>query len=456
MATASSSILFSLHGVDKTAGAFDSVQKRAKSAMSKLRGVAMAAGLGLSFGAIAYGAKRAVDALGELSDQAQRMSSSAVDVQKLTGALDKVGIVGVNVDAMAKAFGKMAKETGAVGVRGFRGVMQSIAGMGSEQERVNELVRVFGREMGEKFAPMVRQGPQAFIEGLDGVMAMMPAVTDSAVNAGDSAADALKIAGNTITVAWQQTIGDMVAGWEDVFGVSFEQGIYTAIEYVKWFCKSAYEHFKALRENIEKLFMFVWESTKIGRFARSAVERFKVLGENIKKVLGEKFDGVSTKIGGFAQEFDKQYLKWARGDGSVDWEAVWQGAKDGYKAVGESEFGNGIFGKGIEWSVVDDAALAKARDAAIEIKKAGIEAAKKLATGGVEAGATIVKAANEATKGVKDSAKEAAYVSAGSYAALKMNRPATNDKMTEIASWIKQMLTVTKEIEEHMKELGAI
>mgnify|MGYP000911248904 CR=1 FL=1 len=437
MATASSSILFSLNGVDKTAGAFNSVQKRAQSAMSKLRGVAMAAGLGLSFGAIAYGAKRAVDALGELSDQAQRMSSSAVDVQKLTGALDKVGIVGVDVDAMAKAFGKMAKETGAVGVRGFRDVMQSIAGMGSEQERVNELVRVFGREMGEKFAPMVRQGPQAFVEGLDGVMAMMPAVTDAAVSAGDSAADALKLAGNTITVAWQQTIGDMVAGWEDVFGVSFEEGIYIAIEYVKWFAKSAWEHFKAFGENI-------------GKGAWAVVDDWSGALESI----GLMFAGAFNAIGRLAKEFGKQLWQWVKGEGAMDWKAVWQEAVDGYKAVGESEFG-----KGIAWSVVDDAALAKARDAAIEIKKAGIEAQKKLVAGGREAAATIADAANDATKAVKDSAKEAAYVSAGSYAAMKIgmnNRPATNDKMTEIASWLKQMLTVTKDIEEGMKELESI
>lgn len=436
MATASSSILFSLNGVDKTAGAFDSVQKRAQSAMSKLRGVAMAAGLGLSFGAIAYGAKRAVDALGELSDQAQRMSSSAVDVQKLTGALDMVGIVGVNVDAMAKAFGKMAKETGAVGVRGFRGVMQSIAGMGSEQERVNELVRVFGREMGEKFAPMVRQGPQAFIEGLDGVMAMMPAVTDAAVNAGDSAADALKIAGNTITVAWQQTIGDMVAGWEDVFGVSFEQGIYAAIEYVTWFVKSAWAHFKAFGENI-------------GNGAWAVVDDWRGALDS----LGLMFAGTFNAIGMLAKEFGKQLWKWVKGEGAMDWKAVWQEAVDGYKAVGESEFG-----KGIAWSVVDDAALARARDAAIEIKKAGIEAAKKLVAGGVEADATIADAATTATRAVKDSAKEAAYVSAGSYAALKigMGRPATTDKTTEIAATLKQLLTVTRDGWRGMTELEAI
>lgn len=429
MATASSSILFSLNGVDKTAGAFNSVQKRAQSAMSKLRGVAMAAGLGISFGAIAYGAKRAVDALGELSDQAQRMSSTSVDVQKLTGALDMVGIVGVNVDALAKAFGKMSKETGAVGVRGFRGVMQSIAGMGSEQERVNELVRVFGREMGEKFSPMVRQGPQAFVEGLDGVMAMMPAVTDSAVNAGDSAADALKIAGNTIKVAWQQTIGDMVAEFEDVFGVSFEVGIYTAIEYVKWFATSAWEHFKAFGENI-------------GKGAAAVVDDWRGALESI----GLMFAGAFNAIGRLAMEFGKQLWKWIKGEGAVDWKAVWQEAVDGYKEVGESEFG-----KGIAWSVVDDAALARARDAAIEVKKAGIEAAQKLATGGAAADATIAAAA-------KDSAKEAAYVSAGSYAAMKigMNKPSTTDKTPEIAATLKQLLAVTRDGWKGMTELEAI
>ncbi len=436
MATASSSILFSLNGVDKTAGAFNSVQKRAQSAMSKLRGVAMAAGLGLSFSAIAYGAKRAVDALGELSNQAQRMSSSAVDVQRLTGALAKVGIVGVNVDAMAKAFGKMAKETGAVGVRGFRDVMQSIAGMGSEQERVNELVRVFGREMGEKFAPMVRQGPQAFIEGLDGVMAMMPAVTDAAVDAGDETADALKVAGNTIKVAWQQAIVDIVTEWTDVFGVSIEEGIYTAIEYVKWFAASAWEHYNAFGENI-------------GKGAWAVVNDWRGALESI----GLMFAGAFNAIGRLAKEFGKQLWKWIKGEGSVDWKAVWQEAVDGYKAVGESEFG-----KGIAWSVVDDAALARARDAAIEVKKAGIEAAKKLATGGVEADATIADAANAATRAVKDSAKEAAYVSAGSYAALKigMNRASTSDKTTEIAATLKQLLAVTRDGWKGMTELETI
>lgn len=396
----------------------------------------MAAGLGLSFGAIAYAAKRAVDALGELSDQAQRMSSSAVDVQKLTGALDKVGIVGVNVDSLAKAFGKMTKETGAVGVRGFRGVMQSIAGMGSEQERVNELVRVFGREMGEKFAPMVRQGPQAFVEGLDGVMAMMPAVTDAAVNAGDSAADALKLAGNTITVAWQQTIGDMVAEFEDVFGVSFEEGIYTAIEYVKWFAASAWAHFKAFGENI-------------GKGAWAVVDDWRGALES----YGLAFVGNLNAIGRLAKEFGKQLWKWIKGEGAVDWKAIWQEAVDGYKAVGESEFG-----KDIAWSVVDDAALARARDAAIEVKKAGIEAQNKLVAGGVEADATIADAANEATRAVKDSAKEAAYVSAGSYAALKigMNNPATSDKTPEIAATLKQLLAVTRDGWRGMTELEAI
>jgi hypothetical protein len=436
MATASSSILFSLNGVDKTAGAFNSVQKRAQSAMSKLRGVAMAAGLGLSFGAIAYGAKKAVDAMGELTDHAQRMSSSVEDVQKLTGALDMVGVVGVNVDALAKAFERMSKETGAVGVRGFRDVMQSIAGMGSEQERVNELVRVFGREMGAKFAPMVRQGPQAFIEGLDGVMAMMPAVTGAAAEAADGASDALKLAGNTITVAWQQAVGDMVAEFEDVFGVSFEEGIYTAIEYVKWFATSAWKHFKAWCKNI-------WAG------AAAVVDDWRGALESI----GLMFAGAFNAIGRLAKEFGKQLWKWVKGEGAMDWKAVWQEAVDGYKAVGESEFG-----KGIAWSVVDDAALARARDAAIEIKKAGIEAAKKLASGGVEADATIAKAANEATKAVKDSAKEAAYVSAGSYAALKigMNKPATSDKTPEIAATLKQLLTVTRDGWKSMTELEAI
>lgn len=436
MATASSSILFSLNGVDKTAGAFNSVQKRAKSAMSKLRGVAMAAGLGISFGAIAYGAKRAVDAMGELTDHAQRMSSSVEDVQKLTGALDMVGVVGVNVDALAKAFERMSKETGAVGVRGFRDVMQSIAGMGSEQERVNELVRVFGREMGAKFAPLVRQGPQAFIEGLDGVMAMMPAVTGAAAEAADGASDALKIAGKTITVAWQQTIGDMVAGWKDHFGVSFEEGIYIAIEYVTWFVKSAWKHFKAFGENI-------------GKGAWAIVDDWRGALES----LGLHWVGVFNAIGRLAMEFGKQLWKWIKGEGAVDWQAVWQEAVDGYKAVGESEFG-----KDIAWSVVDDAALARARDAAIEVKKAGIEAAKKLASGGVEADATIAKAANEATRAVKDSAKEAAYVSAGSYAALKigMNKPATTDKTPEIATTLKQLLTVTRDGWKGMTELEAI
>jgi hypothetical protein len=297
-------------------------------------------------------------------------------------------------------------------------------------------VRVFGREMGAKFAPMVRQGPQAFIEGLDGVMAMMPAVTDAAVDAGDSAADALKLVGTEITVAWQQTIGDMVAEFEDVFGVSFEEGIYTAIEYVKWFATSAWKHFKAWCKNI-------WAG------AAAVVDDWRGALESI----GLMFAGAFNAIGRLAKEFGKQLWKWVKGEGAMDWKAVWQEAVDGYKAVGESEFG-----KGIAWSVVDDAALARARDAAIEIKKAGIEAAKKLASGGVEADATIAKAANEATKAVKDSAKEAAYVSAGSYAALKigMNKPATSDKTPEIAATLKQLLTVTRDGWKSMTELEAI
>jgi hypothetical protein len=396
--SAAARIALAMSGEDRTAAMFASVQKRANAAMGGLRKTLALAGVGLGVAGVTRAAKQAVDALGTLSDQAQRMGSSAEDVQRLTGALDKVGVVGVSVESLASAFGKMTKETGQQGVAGFREILGQVASLGTEQERVLELTRVMGREMGAKLAPLVRQGPEAFQQGLEGVMAMMPAVSTEAANAGDSASDALKIASAEIRTAWQGMIGDMVGGWENTFGVSFEQGIYIAIEYVKWFANSLWQSFKTSIQNSVMLFRAM----------------FNDFGGGLEW-MARGFAGVLNGIGRLAREFGLQLWDWLTGGGAMDWQAVWQSAVDGFEAVGRSAFGDGI-----EWSLVDEQALAAARDAAIATKRAGIEAQALLATGAAAVESEIAVAGQKSAKLVRDAAKDASLVYAGSYAALKV------------------------------------
>lgn len=89
--------------------------------------------------------------------------------------------------------------------------------MASETERLEFLIKAFGKQQGAVFAAIVRDGGPA-LETLLGLAAGYPAVTDAAAQAGDRAADAMSRASDAVKAAWTETLGQLVIGFEATFG----------------------------------------------------------------------------------------------------------------------------------------------------------------------------------------------------------------------------------------------
>lgn len=236
--SAAAAIRTTLVGVDATAAAFASVDKRASAAMGKARRMAMTALGGIAAGFSIGAMKSAFDEMGTLTDLAQFASTSTDELQKLSGALDGVGVKNVNIESLASAFAKMSKNTGAVGMTGFKDTLAQISEIGDEGKRMEELTRIFGRELGASFAPLVRNGPEAFKSSLQSVMDMMPGLPQSAAEAGDRASDALKQAGLAVKNEWHQAMADVVWAFETAFGDNIEVVLAKAVAGIKWFGKT--------------------------------------------------------------------------------------------------------------------------------------------------------------------------------------------------------------------------
>lgn len=89
--------------------------------------------------------------------------SSAANLDSLVKALDLVGVKGVSIDKVANAFSRMTKATGATDMSGFFRTLNSISQLNTEQERLNELIRIFGKEEGTSFNVITRGGIRSVI-----------------------------------------------------------------------------------------------------------------------------------------------------------------------------------------------------------------------------------------------------------------------------------------------------
>jgi hypothetical protein len=413
-------IMMSISGQDKTAGAFASVAGRAKAAEGALRRAIGAATAGLGAAMIARSAKQALDAMGTISDRAQQMGVSAVYAQQLAAALDQVGIKGVSMDTLADAFGKMTKETGATGAKGFEDTLASIAALGSEQERVEALFKSFGRGVGASFAPLVRQGPDALRQGLRDVMAGMPAVSDAAVNMGDATSDALKRSGLAASAAWRQTLGDIMAWIQQTFGVTPAEAVTVLTENVKWAVGAAWEYFRALGVNIGRIAAYFaedfdgalkWMLRGVLDFTVAATKLLLAVPWNVGQVLGANIaEGLNSILTG--ESFDSAAVK----------DFVQTSVVPNLRKAGEA-FVDSLKMRGndqLKLEMPDGAALLEKRRDAVGTALRSIAAQAQLATGGV-----VEETAAEAVKAVKDAAKNT-FVAAGTYEALKLalaNRP---------------------------------
>lgn len=386
--------------------------KRADNAMNQLKKVAAVAGAGLGMAALANSAKRGLEEMSKISDVAQQMQVSGDYAVRLEGALNQVGIQGASLEMLNKAFSKMAMETGKVGEDGFKETLKDVASLGSEQERLTELTRVFGRQAGAAFAPLVRQGPEALEKGLEDVMAAMPGLSDSALDAADGVIDALSNAGKQAHHAWLGVLGKLLAKFEETFGMGLGEAILVGAEYVKFGVKVATEYFKVFGENVKKVTAFFVEDWRGA--LRWVWDGFKGWLSSVWELFKSVFVGIKN----IAVELGRNLWKWMKGE-DANWSSIWDAAVKG--AIDAGEKARKVLqasvpsGGGIEWAKVDTTSLRAAREAAIEVQRRGLAAHDLLVQGAAASADTAAAGA----KKIADAAKEAKGITAGSYDALK-------------------------------------
>jgi hypothetical protein len=346
------------------------------------------------------------------------MQTSAEYVQKLTGALNQAGVKNVGIDVLTDAFDRMTKATGRVGAEGFEKTLAELASMGDEQQRVIRLGEIFGKSMGPGLAPLLRQGPEAFKEGLAAVMAGMPAVSDAAVNAGDSMADAWAVANDEVKVGFQSMIGNVALYMKENFGMSMEEAIRTFVVNVKWGIGVGWAYFKAFGENIANFLLFFQEDWKGAlKWVFNGVMAFCV-------ALASPFKFVFEAVRAMAVEFGKAFVRWITGD-EADWSGAWDkalskmdDASKEFKASWANLKPEAPIGR--EWASVDMSALNEQRDAALDAMKKSIAGKDMLASAGAAANADVAEAGKKASDKISEALKDAKYVSANSYEAFKI------------------------------------
>lgn len=212
------SVKVTLSGVDKTkqmlatarlrmvkfgAAVKASVLKNVKQATMAVTALAGAAvGLG-------YALRKAAQDFSVLSDRAAQVGTTADGLQRLSTALGVLGAGKSDVESIATGLARMTKETGRVGIEGLKATLAEISKIEDEGQRVTELSRIFGRSWGPGLAALVRQGPEALQRGLDGVMAAMPGLVKTSVDAGDDIADGFAIAGRGIRNGWESMLVEL-------------------------------------------------------------------------------------------------------------------------------------------------------------------------------------------------------------------------------------------------------
>ena len=410
-------LYLAIAGQDKTASAFSSVVKRANAATSALRNTIAAVTGGVGAVMIVKNAKTQIDAMSAISDRAQQMGVSAEYVQKLSSALDQVGVRGADIDSLSQAFAKMTQETGAQGAKGFEDSLAAIAKIGDEQGRIEALSKTFGKALGANLAPLVRQGPDAFREGLRGVMAAMPAVSSETADMASGVSGALKMAGVSAKIVWQETLGDIMGWIQETFNMTPAAALTVFSGNVKFAVEVAIASFKTLGGNIKKIIVFFrddwqealkWVLNGLNGFGKAFLDYWLQLFKS---------------VGNVAVQFGRQLWSAIKGNG-FNWPELFEeAAKEMAKVdVKINNLWESMKIKGNDLIQFDELpdfypAFEKSRE---NIKKSltALSARAKLATGGAAEDA-VGNTAKSAVKAIKEATKNS-FVESGSYEAMKI------------------------------------
>jgi len=197
MGTTPTKLRIDFKGVDKTAGAL-------KTMRTNIKGFALKAGAAMA-GAFAVKAiiGKSADIIQQvhaIGDEARQLGASAEFVQKLGNAFTQVGLdskianksldfmrrnLATKSDMAGNIFEQMgldAQELKSMGTeKMFLKIGKEISKLPNEVDKVKASYEIFGRS-GSKLVPLFRQGPEAFVDGLKGVMDMIDVVDDGTVD----------------------------------------------------------------------------------------------------------------------------------------------------------------------------------------------------------------------------------------------------------------------------------
>lgn len=256
---AKSEVKITAKGVDKTRGMFRTIRgniaKVGASAKRIALGVAaVGTGIAAGFTAGLLAVRSVSRELSTLSDRAAQVGESSSNLSRLSTAFGVLGVKGADLETITKGLQKMTQTTGRVGVSGLKQTLAEIASIGDEQGRIQKLSDTFGKAFGPGMAALVRQGPEALLEGFDEVLAAMPAVSDSLTDRADRLADAFELAGENIKTGWQaawmeiaKSVSASLGMTEREFGATFGTNL-------KFWLQVAGRSFGAFVGNVYKMF----------------------------------------------------------------------------------------------------------------------------------------------------------------------------------------------------------
>ena len=231
---ASANITMGVTGIDKTGAAFNSVRNRAKATGAQIRsvmgGAIAAAGAYLSLRSI----KGGIDELGNLSDMAMKAGTS---VEFLTKASTAFQIAGLNIGAgqLVRSMQYLERVTGKTGEGAFFDAIESLAKIEDPAKRGAEATRMFGRAALE-LQPLINGGEEV-AQKFRQLQELMPGVGTSAANAGDAAADSLKIFGTGAHNLFLKIVGNIVSMWSEDFPGGIRAGALNAVNWLETLAK---------------------------------------------------------------------------------------------------------------------------------------------------------------------------------------------------------------------------
>lgn len=311
---ANANITLGVNGIDKTGAVFKSIEWRAKQLGSLLKGALAFSGAYFGFHKISEG----VEELSNLNDVAMRSGILTEELTKLSTAFDVVGIKGLGVDGIAKAFETLGEKTGRSGLEGFYMTLEELGKIDDLKERSKKAMEVFGGA-GHNLMPLINAA-QNGTQSIRGVVEALGGVPEAAAKAGDAVSDAKKIGASAFHNIWLRAIG-AVCG---LFHTNIRNSAVSMGAYMEYGAAVSWRYIKAFFQDVEgqgKRWNLVWQAFKESairnivilsatcwEFLKQVPERFangivngvtwpiRLLNDRYNKLMSDWGDSMSTRL----------------------------------------------------------------------------------------------------------------------------------------------------------------